>query len=502
MKPRITFIYFLLVVFAAGLFSTNAQEKKRVGVLPFLNKSAKKYNWISEGFATTLTEALSQIQSIYLVDRGLVNGVIKKGQYTADTLFTSQGAYEIGQKLNLDYVIIGAYRASKDNLDAILFLADAKKKGSYVKACSFNSVKPMSSMWQVYDELINSVCKTECFNVPISDDELKRIKAITENTQQVMAYEYYIKGRKEHLTFSVKGYEKAVKYYDSALTIDPKYSLAMGAKGEALAFWGYQKELNGEEYKSMYDNAYDNVQKALRISSNIGALHRNMATTYQMLRKFDEANTSAKRAIDLNNNDAEAWYMYWRSGPNWENPQANEIIRALEISPYLPVAHLTLGNHYYNIKDYPTAEDHYKKALVGNNEYELAHANLGNMYGLLKRYDEAIASFNRAIEIKPQYEFAWSGLGWVYELQAEEFKKAGDVTNANIKYNEALSAYQKAAEINPKKAANFYSIGLMYWRLENWQGVVDAWEKCLKLDPNHESANQWLPKAKEKLKGK
>lgn len=445
----------IVILLSLGIgISLTAQEKKRVGVLPFTNKSGKKYGWLPEGFATTMTEALSQIQSIYLVDRAQVNSVIKKGKFTSEQLFSSQGAYEIGKQLQLDYVILGAFRVQNNNLDAIMFLADAKKKGEYVEACSFNTVKPMASMWQVYEELVETVCKTACFNVTITADELKKIKSITGNTQKVSAYEYYIKGRKEHLTFSVKGYEKANAYYDSALAIDPNYALAYGARGEATAFWGYQKEINAENYKHMYDNAYKDVQKALTISGDIGSIHRNMATTYQMLRRFDDAKKSAQKAIELNGNDAEAWYMLWRASDDWNDVNSPSIQKAITISPYLPVANLQLGNQYMDQKNYEKSEEFYKRALTGNDEFELAWANLGNLYFTMKRYDDAVVALKRAIELKPQYAYA------------------------------------------------LYTLGLVYWYQEKWQDVVNAWEECLKVDPNHDQAKQWLPKAKEKLTGK
>lgn len=446
-------LLFSLMISLLGAGMMHAQEKKRVGVLPFTNKAGKKYAWLSEGFATTLTEALSQIQSIYLVDRAQVNSVIKKGKYTSEQLFSAQGAYEIGKALGLDYIILGAYRVNQGQLDAIIFLADARKKGEYIEACSFNSIKPLSSMWLVYEDMINAVCKTSCFNVTITADEMTKIKAITGNTQKVTAYEYYIKGRKEHLTFSVKGYEKAIMYYDSALTIDPNYALALGAKGEAQAFWGYQKEINAEEYKYMYDQAYKNVQKALSISPNIGSIYRNMATTYQMLRRFDDARQSALKATELNANDAEAWYMLWRASNDWNDPNSPSILRALTISPYLPTANLQLGNMYMEKGDFNKAEEYYLRALTGNDEFELAHANLGNLYISMKNYDAAIASLKRALELKPQYAYA------------------------------------------------LYTLGLAYWYKAQWQDVVNAWEECLRVDPNYELAKKWLPSAKEKLAG-
>jgi len=501
MKRIMTMLFALLI--GAGSVPAQQQKtqekKKRIGVLPFKNKGGNKYTWLSEGFATTMTEGLSQIQSIYVVDRGQINSIIKKGKFSNDSLFTSGGAYEIGKQLGLDYVLIGAFAIDKqNNLDAIVIVANAKKKGEYVKACLQNSIKPMASLWTVYDEMISAVCKTECFNVKISEDELKKIKEITANTENSSAYEYYIKGRKEHLKYSVKGYEDAIGWYDKALQVDPNYALAFGAKGEAQAFWGYQKELNGEEYKYMYDDAQKNVQKALSISSDIGSLHRNMATTFQMLRKFDDAHAEAQKAVDLNQNDAEAWYQLWRSkyGGKVDDPEIN---RALEISPYLPVINLTLGNEYMNEKVYDKAEDCYKRALTGNDEYELAWANLGNLYVSMKRYDDAIAALNRAIELKPKYSYAIGTLGYTYEQQGFALQDAGDQTGANAKFQSSLAQYKTAAEINPKDAWTLNAVGWGYMNLTMWQEAYDAFQLTLRVDPQNEDALKQTEKIKAKL---
>lgn len=430
-----------------GLFAQ--EKKKRIAILPFKNKGGKEqYSWLSEGFATTMTEALQQVQGIYVVDRQQAYSVIKKNKYTNEQLFTSETAYDIAQQLSLDHVIIGAFDITKGNINAIAIVASGTKRGEYNKKCLINPVKSMKELWLVYDELVNGVTKAECFNVTISESELKQVKAITANTINVSAYEYYIKGRKEHLTYSVKGYEMAIGWYKKAIELDPSYSLAIGATGEAQAFWGYQKELNGEEYKSMYDAALKNAQQALTISPNIGSIHRNMATTYQMLRRFEDAKVEAQKAIDLNQNDAEAWYMLWRSTYG-SKPEDASIQRSLEISPYLPVANLTLGNYYLDAKDYVKAEEYYKKSLVGNDDYELAHANLGNLFGTLNRFDEAIYHLGRATELKPRYSYAIGVLAWVYEKQGDQMLSAGDATGAAEKFNLSFTNFQQAVEINP-----------------------------------------------------
>ncbi len=477
--------------------SVTAQNKKRIAVLPFKNKGGlEKSAWLSEGFATTLTEGLQQIQAIYVVDRNQVNSVIKKGKYSNDDLFTSKGAYEIGKKLGLDYVIIGAFSITKGTINSIAIVVDAKKEGEYIQSCSPNLVKPMASLWQIYDELIDVVCKAACFNVKVTAGEVKQIKDITQNTQNVSAYEYYIKGRKEHLKYSLKAYGDAISLYDKALELDPNYALALGAKGEAEAYSGYQKETNGEEYKYLYESAEKHVQKALTVSPNIASIHTNMATTYQNLLRFDDAVVEASKAVGLNPNDAEAWYRLWSA--KGAGADAEEIKKALTISPYLPIANLSLGNAYSKDKNYDKAIEYYKRALIGNDEYELAHVNIGRVYIILKNYDDAIVSLKRTMEIKPNYAFAWERLGYAYEMQGNALKKT-DEARAAAKYNESLTAYQRAVEINPKDAFNHNSVAWGYSNLGRWADALSEWQQALRLDPTLEEAKKQIEVAKKQL---
>jgi len=130
----------------------------------------------------------------------------------------------------------------------------------------------------------------------------------------------------------------------------------------------------------------------------------------------------------------------------------------LELSPYLPVANLTLGNYYLDTKEYDKAEEYYKKCLIGNDDYELAHANLGNLYASTNRLDEAIEHLTRATELKPRYSYALGLLGWVYEKQGDALRDAGDSGSASAKYDQSVMYFQQAVDINPNDSWNANSL--------------------------------------------
>lgn len=64
----------------------------------------------------------------------------------------------------------------------------------------------------------------------------------------------------------------------------------------------------------------------------------------------------------------------------------------------------------------------------------------------------------------------------------------------------ALELYNKTIELNKDCTDAFYEIGWSYWKLGEWQQVVDSWEKALKQDPNHKKIKLYIDSAKENLK--
>jgi len=73
-----------------------------------------------------------------------------------------------------------------------------------------------------------------------------------------------------------------------------------------------------------------------------------------------------------------------------------------------------LGNMYFVLEDYSSAEKYYMQALHYNPDDEKTMVDLGNIYNLTDRYEQSVESCNRAIKVNPEYGPAYEELGYAY----------------------------------------------------------------------------------------
>ncbi len=64
---------------------------------------------------------------------------------------------------------------------------------------------------------------------------------------------------------------------------------------------------------------------------------------------------------------------------------------------------------------------------------------------------------------------------------------------------EALKAYQQCLAKEPACVDCLYEIGWSYWKLGEWQKVIQTWQEALRLKPDHSEIPKFLPTAKQNL---
>lgn len=64
----------------------------------------------------------------------------------------------------------------------------------------------------------------------------------------------------------------------------------------------------------------------------------------------------------------------------------------------------------------------------------------------------------------------------------------------------ALTRYRQCLEAESTCSGCLYEIGWSYWRMGEWDKVVDSWESLLKIHPDHQQALQFINTAKENQK--
>ena len=80
---------------------------------------------------------------------------------------------------------------------------------------------------------------------------------------------------------------------------------------------------------------------------------------------------------------------------------------------------INLGTILYNQRDYPRAEQMYRRATEADPHYALAFFDLGNVLDEMQRLHDAIDSYQRAIALVPGYADAHYNLALAFERQGE-----------------------------------------------------------------------------------
>src|SRR5207253_9277877 len=141
-------------------------------------------------------------------------------------------------------------------------------------------------------------------------EEQKRVsKRYTENVE---AYQLYLKGRYFADQYTEEGFKKAVEHFNAAIEKDPNYALAYA--GLAESYWIASAQFLPP--REAMPKAREAAVKALRIDDTLAEAHTSLASV-QAFYDYDlpGAEKEFKRAIELNPGSASAhqwfgWYLF------------------------------------------------------------------------------------------------------------------------------------------------------------------------------------------------
>src|SRR5579864_4279203 len=196
-----------------------------------------------------------------------------------------------------------------------------------------------------------------------------------------------------------KDLDGAIRQYQAALRVNPRYAGAHNNLGRALIS---KEDLEG---------AIREFRFAIQIDPNSALAHNNLGNALYMKKDLEGA--------------------------------IREYKAALRIDPKHPWAHVSLGNYLREVKgDLDGAIGEYREALQCKRpfpEVYIAHNGLGIALQDKGRWDEAIAEYQEAIRIKPDFANAHYGLGTA--LYAK-----GRLDEAIPEYREAIRVKRDFAE--------------------------------------------------------
>ena len=329
-----------------------------IAVLPFVNMSNDIDNeYFCDGITEEIINALTKINQLKVIAR------------TSSFAFKGKDidVRAIGNQLGVNTILEGSIKKSQDRVRITAQLIDVED-GTHYWSKRFD--RELIDIFDLEDEISLAIAEEVRNNFGHFEINDHLIQQPTEN---VDAYQLFLKGRSLQLKWTPESLVEAISYYDQAIALDKKYAKAYYANLQCyglLAMWGYlpyqegidlaisnlliAKELDNSlpEYPLSYvgkffweewdfKNAYVHIDKVLEINPNhIDGLEA-MAELFMALGFFDKALIYANKLLEVDplsaNNHYTLAHIYYYQG---QFDRALEIISyALTLNPELELAH-------------------------------------------------------------------------------------------------------------------------------------------------------------------
>jgi tetratricopeptide (TPR) repeat protein len=208
-------------------------------------------------------------------------------------------------------------------------------------------------------------------------------------------------GRERMRLFDPEGYEEAVALFREAITESPDCAEAYAGLAEVYSYWGFRREINGEESGSFYDLSLEYAEMAVKLAPERGDSHRAMAVAVRCGPHADavKRREEAQTAMDLDPENPDNWVEQWRvSG----YPLRGELIRRIrEAEPPHLGALIDFGTAQCERGHLDEAVETLQEAVRLHPRNTLAYYNLAMALDRKGRRDQALRILAKVGELRP-----------------------------------------------------------------------------------------------------
>jgi serine/threonine-protein kinase len=293
----------LLSILLAGLFfifrnkpaptPTRDLPAKSIAVLPFENLSAEKDDaFFADGIQDDVLTSLGKIKDLTVIARASV--MVYRGAALGGKL------REIGKTLSVAHVLAGSVRRSANRVVVSVQLIDTRDDH---QLWSERYERTLSDALSLQGELAIEIARE--LRATLTPAE-KNVVA-TKPTENPDAYVLYLRARKLEIGFDPwrEDIETALKLYQQAVDLDPKFALARARLSLDLTF--LTSHFEGKD-SPRAPKALAEAEEALRLQPNSGEARLALGYYHFRVRKdFDRALAELARAAELMPNSAEVW---------------------------------------------------------------------------------------------------------------------------------------------------------------------------------------------------
>lgn len=458
-------ILLILVVWIGFQLLTGSNKTiESIAVLPLENLSGDpEQEYFVSGMTDALITNLAKIGALKVISKTSVM------QYQN----TEKSLPEIAQELKVDAVIEGSVMRAGDDVRITVQLIEGESD-NHLWAESYG--RKLHNILKLQDEVAQAIVT----QIKLKLTPQEQVRLTSSHTVNSEAYHAYLKGKYFFDKHSESGFRKSIKYYKTAIEKDTTYANAYA--GLAMSYIGLGSP--GVEVLHPMEimlKAKTAAIKALELDDMSAEAH----TMLGMVKLFYEwdwsgAEKELKRGIELNPNYAIS-HMFYSLYLTVVGKHKEAIVttkRALELDPLSVGMNVTLGNQFFEARQYDQAIKQVLNALEMNPNNWHAHWSLGMACTQKGMFDNAIAEQDKAIALSARNPFVLSSLGHVFAVAGMRV--------------EAMKILDEIVQLSKQRYIAPFAIAQIYTGLGNkdkaieWlgKGIQDRSASMIWLGPN------------------
>ncbi len=379
-----------------------AFDKHRLAVLPLTNFSPDPNDeYFAGGMTEELITRLSQVKGLRVIAR--TSAMRFKG--------ANRAISEISSELKVGSILEGSIRKQGNRLRVTVQLVDPTNEEHLWTS---NYDRELDDLFAIQSDVAEQVAKA--LEIHLLDADVEQIHK-TE-TQNLPAYEHYLRGRQLLYDRSERALRGAEREFRGALEEDPKFARAHSGLADCLYLLG---DYGYMQPALAYSKAKEAATQALVMDPNLAEAHSSIAKLLQGNYDWTRAEREYRLAISLNPNYATAhhWYATLLSAVGRLEEAVAEIEKALEADPLSPIIVTVMGTYCYRVGRKEDALQFWEKALKLDPGFAILYVRLATYFIENGSTEEALVNLKKALALSPTDLEIRALLGYVYAVSGK-----------------------------------------------------------------------------------
>jgi adenylate cyclase len=362
--------------------------KPSIAVLPFLNMSGDpEQEFFADGITEDLITDLSKASGLFVIARN--SSFAYKGR--------SVKVQEIGRDLGVRFVLEGSVRKAGNRVRITAQLIEAGN-GGHLWAERFD--RDLTDIFSTQDEVVEKI--VGALAVTFTRGEQQRLHR--RGTASVEAYEAWLRARALLTRGTRESVAQAKAMYRQAIKIDgnfpaPHAGLALAGISDYSSGWAADPAQELDEAETW-------ARRALELNDQDPVGHMALGNVLLWRRNHEGALAEFRRMIELDPNFAQG-HTATGMGLMYAGRSADAlqlIATAMRLDPHYPpiVLHF-LAQANFSLGQYEIAAQLLRDRIARNPATESSRMLLASCYGHLGRLDDARSTWAEILDINPDF---------------------------------------------------------------------------------------------------